>query len=81
MYQIALKRLNERKKTASNWEEFMTELNKRNVVLTPWCENRHCEEKVKERSGIETKEISDAENLLTGSAKTLCVPLEYEPIK
>jgi hypothetical protein len=30
----------------------MTYLNERNVVLTPWCEDRACEEKVKERSGI-----------------------------
>lgn len=42
MYQNALNRLNDRKKNASNWEEFMTELNKKNVVLTPWCEERHC---------------------------------------
>jgi prolyl-tRNA synthetase len=56
MFQNALNRMNERKKNASTWEEFMTELNKKNVVLTPWCEERHCEEKVKERSGIETKE-------------------------
>lgn len=82
MFQNALNRLNERKKNASTWEEFMTELNKKNVVLTPWCEERHCEEKVKERSGIETKEgMFDAENSLTGAAKTLCVPLEYEAIK
>lgn len=60
----------------------MTELNKKNVVLTPWCEGKECEEKVKERSGIETKEgLFDAESSLTGSAKTLCIPLEYEPIK
>jgi prolyl-tRNA synthetase len=48
--------MNEKKKTATTWEEFMTELNKKNVVLTPWCKEKHCEEKVKERSGIETKE-------------------------
>lgn len=38
MYQNALNKLNERKKHAENWEQFMTELNKKNVVLTPWCE-------------------------------------------
>jgi prolyl-tRNA synthetase len=76
MYQNAVNRLNEKKKTATTWEEFMTELNKKNVVLTPWCKDKHCEEKVKERSGIETKEgLFDAEHSLTGAAKTLCMPL------
>jgi hypothetical protein len=56
MYQKALQRFNDKIKDASNWVEFMTHLNTRNVVFTPWCEDRVCEEKVKERSGIETKE-------------------------
>ena len=56
----------------------MTHLNSRNVVLTPWCEFKECEQKVKERSGIETKEgITEGETTLTGQAKTLCVPLTY----
>ena len=60
----------------------MTQLNSRNVVLTPWCQVAECEEKVKERSGIETKEgVVEGENSLTGQAKTLCIPLEYEPLK
>lgn len=43
MFTKALNRLNDRKKEAYNWETFMTELNNRNVVLTPWCEEKHCE--------------------------------------
>ena len=36
---------------------------------------------MKERSGIETKELaSEGEVSLTGQAKTLCVPLTYEPL-
>ena len=77
MYQKALNRFNEKAKKASNWQDFMVQLNSRNVVLTPWCEQSGCEEKVKERSGIETKEgVLEGEQSLTGQAKTLCVPLE-----
>ena len=37
---------------------------------------------MKERSGIETKEnMAEGETSLTGQAKTLCKPLEYEPLK
>jgi prolyl-tRNA synthetase len=81
MYQRALERFHEKVKAASNWQEFMTHLNSRNVVLTPWCEIATCEEKVKERSGIETKEgVMDGEQSLTGQAKTLCIPLQHAPL-
>ena len=36
---------------ASNWGEFMSHLNERRVILTPWCDDLKCEAKVKERSG------------------------------
>jgi prolyl-tRNA synthetase len=50
--------------------------------LTPWCDEREAEETVKERSGIETKELaSEGEVQLTGQAKTLCIPLDYEPLE
>ena len=81
MYERAVHRFNEKSKQASSWQEFMTHLNSRNVVLTPWCEIKECEEKVKERSGIETKELAaEGESNLTGQAKTLCIPLTYEPL-
>jgi len=42
MYERALARFNDKVKNASTWQEFMSHLNSRNVVLTPWCENREC---------------------------------------
>ena len=47
----------DKEKKADNWDDFLNHLNNRNVVLTPWCENMECEEKIKERSGKESKEI------------------------
>ena len=82
MFLKAKERFHEKEKKASNWEEFLMQLNEKNVVLTPWCEDRECEEKVKDRSGKESKEIlGEGEVALTGQAKTLCIPLEYEPLK
>lgn len=81
MYIKALDRFNSKIQKASTWEEFMTFLNSKNVVLTPWCENNECEQKVKERSGIESKEMAgDGELQLTGQAKTLCIPLGQDPL-
>lgn len=52
-------------------------LNKGKSVLTPWCMENEAEEKVKEKSALESK-LSEAENEnnLTGAAKTLCIPLQ-----
>eukprot|EP00361_Fabrea_salina_P000803 CAMPEP_0202428666 /NCGR_PEP_ID=MMETSP1345-20130828/2614_1 /ASSEMBLY_ACC=CAM_ASM_000843 /TAXON_ID=342563 /ORGANISM="Fabrea Fabrea salina" /LENGTH=694 /DNA_ID=CAMNT_0049039703 /DNA_START=994 /DNA_END=3078 /DNA_ORIENTATION=- len=59
---------------ANNWEGFLEGVNDKNFVLTPWCEQTECETRVKERSGEESKD-TEGEHL-TGSAKTLCMPLD-----
>jgi len=33
-------------------------VNEGNVVLTPWCKERECEEQVKVKSGIESKKLA-----------------------
>lgn len=70
--------LESRVSKATNWEEFLTALNQKNVVLTPWCQQNACEETVKKRSADDSK-LDDGEHL-TGAAKTLCMPFEQEPI-
>ena len=40
----------ERIVNADNWTDFMTELNKGQLVLAPWCEEVKCEEDVNEKS-------------------------------
>ena len=68
----------------------MQELNKKNLVLTPWCNTKESEEVVKDRSSAESKafiETIDEEGeggvkksieILTGAAKTLCLPVDVE---
>ena len=68
-------------KKARNWKEFMLELNKMQIVETPWCKNSKCEDDVKETSGIESKENQDGEGNLSGKAKTLCMPIEQSELK
>ncbi|CAD8048968.1 unnamed protein product [Paramecium sonneborni] len=75
--------LNQRIKKADNWNEFMQHLNQRNTILTKWCERTECEEQIKAKSGSESKEKDleiDGQIQLTGSAKTLCIPLNQEEI-
>ena len=76
MYDIALEKLVSKKGKASNWEEFMKELNKMKYVETPWCCEKGCEHDVKDKSAEETDESSQ----LSGKAKTLCLPFDSEAV-
>ena len=59
----------------------MSELNKKKIVLTPWCESLESEELVKQKSKDEScKAENEGEEVLTGSAKTLCIPHQQDPI-
>jgi prolyl-tRNA synthetase len=54
MYNRALKTRDDHMKVAYNWNDFMSALNGRNIVLTPWCDEGAEEEKVKDRSKEES---------------------------
>jgi len=68
-------------KVVDNWKDFMEALNGKNICLTPWCDRKKCEEKIKDVSKEESLakmlESNEDEALLTGSAKTLCIPYEF----
>ena len=90
MFETAKKRMYSRIDIAYDWDSFMAALNKRNLVLTPWCNTIESEEAVKDRSSAESKafvETIDEEQeggekksveILTGAAKTLCLPVDVE---
>ena len=82
MYASAEQKINEKKKTASNWTEFMEHLNNKNMILTAWCDEDECEKSVKNKSGMESKaNDSEGDSGMTGKAKTLCKPLDQEKVK
>jgi len=64
----------------TTWEEFMVSLNKKNVCLAPWCDIEACEDEIKDKSKEESLQYmldhNEEEAVLTGSAKTLCIPYE-----
>ena len=86
MYENARQIRDAHLKDAYTWEEFMNALNGKNIVLTPWCQVNECEVGVKDKSKEESlKTMADAggdEEVLTGSAKTLCLPFDPKtPLK
>lgn len=78
LYNNAKAKMDEHMNNIENWEEFMAALDKRNICLAKWCNTVKCEEAVKERSKEESlahmENANEGEVLLTGSAKTLCIP-------
>lgn len=88
LYEKARKTRDEHIIETDTWSEFMTALNSKNLCLAPWCDTVKCEEHVKDRSKQESIELSEKESavsggeeVLTGSAKTLCIPFEQTPLK
>ena len=78
MYAKAEKARNDHLSTVDNWADFMNALNKRNICLADWCDTEQCEDKIGDQSKAESEEAMAAEQgdqvLLTGAAKTLCIP-------
>lgn len=83
MYAKALDARLQHQKEARNWKDFMAAIMDRNIVLTPWCAIKACEETVKDKSKEESEaalEGDEGEQLLTGAAKTLCIPDEQKEL-
>jgi len=83
MYDKALQARLNHQKEVHNWKDFMAAILERNICMTPWCGVRACEETVKEKSkeeSLEALQDNEDETLLTGSAKTLCIPDKYKPL-
>eukprot|EP00172_Hildenbrandia_rubra_P001370 Plantae.Rhodophyta-Hildenbrandia_rubra.ctg1912.p1 GENE.Plantae.Rhodophyta-Hildenbrandia_rubra.ctg1912~~Plantae.Rhodophyta-Hildenbrandia_rubra.ctg1912.p1 ORF type:complete len:592 (-),score=147.20 Plantae.Rhodophyta-Hildenbrandia_rubra.ctg1912:128-1903(-) len=82
MLEKARKERDEHVVKVSKWEEFVPALDKKNMVISTWCEETACEEVVKEKSKQEAIARGNAgeadSRALSGAAKTLCIPFEDE---
>ena len=68
----------------TEWKDFVPNLEKNNLVLTPWCGGEHTdwEEWVKEKSREESLQgaVEDERTATSVAAKTLCIPFEQPPM-
>ncbi|KAJ3196156.1 hypothetical protein HK101_009896 [Irineochytrium annulatum] len=60
------------------WDKFVETLDKKNLILAPWCERVACEKDVKDRSARAAQKDGEAEDEKAPSmgAKTLCIPFQ-----
>jgi prolyl-tRNA synthetase len=78
------------KSVVMNFSDFHSALDKRHIVLTPWCNTTPCEELVKDKTGptkedvaaaaAETGDAEEAKKRPSGAAKTLCIPFDQDPL-
>jgi prolyl-tRNA synthetase len=90
MLENARKERDDRISVVTEWKDFVPALDKMHMIIAPWCERTVCEEMVKERTGPTAEERAkdaaatgdeeEADKKLSGSAKTLCIPFEQEPL-
>jgi len=80
MFQKAKDELNKKTAEAYDYDQFIKLVNDKNIVLTPWCNVKECEENVKKRVKDAYSDKADDENT-PATAKTLCIPLKQKPLK
>eukprot|EP00604_Paraphysomonas_vestita_P002376 CAMPEP_0174819574 /NCGR_PEP_ID=MMETSP1107-20130205/2893_1 /TAXON_ID=36770 /ORGANISM="Paraphysomonas vestita, Strain GFlagA" /LENGTH=425 /DNA_ID=CAMNT_0016033333 /DNA_START=729 /DNA_END=2006 /DNA_ORIENTATION=+ len=66
----------------TEWKDFVPALNRHCLVLTPFCDQREWEEKVKKMSREEALSggLEDARTATSVAAKTLCKPFDQPPL-
>ncbi|PRP88309.1 prolyl-tRNA synthetase [Planoprotostelium fungivorum] len=47
-------------KNITEWKQLVPELDNRNIVMAPWCQDKECEEQIKKRSTIEAAAAATA---------------------
>jgi prolyl-tRNA synthetase len=66
----------------TDWDDVIPTLDRKNVILVPWCEDSECEDIFKERSSKQESADADSpgeradERAPSMGAKSLCIPFE-----
>ncbi|XP_043671860.1 bifunctional glutamate/proline--tRNA ligase isoform X1 [Vespula pensylvanica] len=74
MFNKAKKNLEDHIKKVEKWEQFSVELNKKNLLLSPFCGEPSCEDNIKADSA--RGDVSEEAGALAMGAKSLCIPFE-----
>ena len=82
MYEKAEKSFSEHRLVIEDWEKVIPALNDKNVVIIPFCGEIKCEERMKELTKVEEREVGpDGQKLPSMGMKSLCIPSAQADIK
>ncbi|KEG15144.1 prolyl-tRNA synthetase [Trypanosoma grayi] len=81
MLSKAIKERQENTKQLTEWKDFTPALNKKALVLAPWCGEMSCEDQVKkdtaeESKAMQSEDVREDERAPSMGAKTLCIPFD-----
>ncbi|SBS90690.1 proline--tRNA ligase, putative [Plasmodium malariae] len=76
----AKKKLDDSIVRVTSFSEVMDALNKRKMVLAPWCEDIATEDEIKKETQRLSVNQINAETSLSGAMKPLCIPLDQPPM-
>lgn len=77
MYNKAKKEYDSHIITVTEWADFVPALDKKNVILTPFCKVEACEDAIKDKSArVADNDEPVDERAPSMGAKSLCIPLE-----
>ncbi|KJP86437.1 prolyl-tRNA synthetase [Plasmodium fragile] len=76
----AKKKLDESIVQVTSFSEVMDALNRKKMVLAPWCEDISTEEEIKKETQRLSQNQANTETSLSGAMKPLCIPLDQPPL-
>lgn len=75
MYLKAKQKMEDNIARVTKWEDFVPNLNKKKLLLVPWCDREACEDDIKERSArVANEGEEEDERAPSMGAKSLCKP-------
>lgn len=77
----AKKKLDNSIAQVKTFDEVMDALNKKKMVLAPWCEDIQTEEEIKKETQRLSVNQTNVETSLSGAMKPLCIPLDQPPLE
>eukprot|EP01091_Cochliopodium_minus_P009230 TRINITY_DN2226_c0_g1_i2.p1 TRINITY_DN2226_c0_g1~~TRINITY_DN2226_c0_g1_i2.p1 ORF type:complete len:530 (-),score=186.55 TRINITY_DN2226_c0_g1_i2:88-1647(-) len=89
LFQRASENLNKSIAVIDKWDQFVSSLNQKKLVLCSWCGDKECEEWIKNTSAEEGKNFQkeldkedekDESIPLSAAAKSLCIPFDQEKL-
>lgn len=76
----AKKKLDDSIVQITSFDQVMDALNKKKMVLAPWCEDITTEEEIKKETQRLSMNQTNTETSLSGAMKPLCIPLDQPPM-
>jgi prolyl-tRNA synthetase len=83
LYETAKEKFDTHRVTVHEWDDFVHQLNQKNVVVAPWCGVPECEDDIKDGSAKKDngEEFEVDEKAPSMGAKSLCIPFEQPTMK